>query len=113
MTLSEQLQELIDEHRRKTDVEMMLLEHLDSQLLQADTHIERQLSNILSAHQERRADAIGKLLDIHAVMTGTSWAQAVPPPVDQRYAPPPVDSRARSLAGSIMDQVEQAMGGVH
>lgn len=102
MDLAEQIDALMAEHKLKTAREMDLIERLDYTLLEADTHIVRQLDRIQAAHDERRQDAIARLMDIHESIAGRSWT----PPIEDRFAEPLTDTRARGIANAIMDQLE-------
>lgn len=104
MDLAEQIDALMAEHKLKTAHEMELVQRLDYTLLDADTHIIRQLDRIQAAHDERRQDAISRLMEIHESIAGRAWT----PPIEERFAEPLTDGRSRTIANAIMDQIEGA-----
>lgn len=108
-TLAEQLDALIAQHRLSMAQDMDLIQHLDAELLAADTHIIRQLERIVEAHENRREDAIALLRELHSrMMRGPS----IPPIEDRQVSPEHIGAAVKAkLTASQM--FEQMRGEVH
>lgn len=112
MTLAQQIEALMEDHKTKTSREFDMLQRLDSILLHADMQVEANLRRIVTAHTERRDTVLEVLNDLHHMMLGQRAYDELPP-ITERHAEPIGDARARSLASSIMDQIEGYRGGMN
>lgn len=115
MTLAEQIDALMADHKSKTAREFDLLQRLDSTLLHADIQIEANIRRIVTAHEERRA-TVGELLnDLHHMMVGSRAYDQIPPLEDRFVDADRIGeaSRIKQRVGQIMDQVDGVFNGMH
>lgn len=110
MTLADQLDALMAEHKLTTAAVAERLCNLDAALLETDAYIARQIERIRIAHDDRRQDHVAMLQDLHATLVG----RPVLPPIEDRYAVPSnVGGRARQIANGIASQFGNTFGGMN
>ncbi|MFM7009493.1 MAG: hypothetical protein ACKO0Z_09225 [Betaproteobacteria bacterium] len=105
-TLAQQLDQIMDDHKRKTQREYDLLSKLDMALAHVDGQMLAHVKRIVADHHERKNEICEIVNDLHHTMLGLRPYDQVPPVEEREVGTVLPHGRAAFLAGSIMDQLE-------
>jgi len=106
MTLAEQLDQIMQDHKEKTSREYEEIERLNAALKHTDDQMLAHIQGVFDAHVARRNGVRELVHELHNMIMGTRAYDQLPPIEDRFAFNIPSEAKVEQVANSIWDQVE-------